>query len=487
MIDTVLRIVFDNQNRHRLPEGRVAQRLHDLAEREIVVGNACTGCAPAGTRALSMIVGKHEQREMRHLLRRLPFLQVFNQNICLDDVRYLLRPAGILTHQNLVETRDLAARIVHLLERATGPRRIVRRRIPICCHQLCTRTRHRVARRGCILAKAHHALSLRRRRLPEKSTGRICQRIIPFTRITPAVVQWPHRIGRFVRLREPIVPVGRITARRKEVIDEHELLTERMRVWRDIATIHRQRGIACTFADITQHLIVSTIFLDDVNDVIDHTRLARTFRHCTCDSSSARRNRWCGHATREMQSVVFGDTGRVCQQLRITRHCDHVDRTPFGEDVASFLARRLASARTDAKQCPNRNGRAVFADVDATRKPSGWNEAAQWRRRTGCTTHIVDRDSVDAAECCEQRRAVRRERECGRCQSDLAFAKWSNCDGADKHVATGIDHTDRIAVAVRDVEPLASVVPGERCGMQAHGDAMCDLARRDVDTFGRAG
>lgn len=57
------------------------------------------------------------------------------------------------------------------------------------------------------------------------------------------------------------------------MVEQHELLTESVRIRCDVAPVHRQAWIAGPLADVAQHLIVGTVFPDDVDDVLHQARL----------------------------------------------------------------------------------------------------------------------------------------------------------------------------------------------------------------------
>ena len=61
--------------------------------------------------------------------------------------------------------------------------------------------------------------------------------------------------------------IARNVAAIVKVIEYAKLFRERVLVWSDICSIHRDRGVAISNAKIAEDLIVRAVFLDDVNHV----------------------------------------------------------------------------------------------------------------------------------------------------------------------------------------------------------------------------
>jgi hypothetical protein len=107
MVDAVLRVVLDDEDRHVLPERRMRQSLDNLPESEIVVGDARAWRTPARGRAHCVIIRQNDHDEVRHVARCFPIGEV-RQNVArFDHVGHFLRPAGILAHELPIERRNV--------------------------------------------------------------------------------------------------------------------------------------------------------------------------------------------------------------------------------------------------------------------------------------------------------------------------------------------------------------------------------------------
>ena len=269
VIDAVLRVVLDGDDGHRLPERAVRQPLDDLAQRQIVVRDACLGRTPPGARALGVIVREDDQHEVRHGVLRFPLAQMLEDDVCLHDVGYRLGPTRILAHQRSVERWNVGSRGVPLRDEPAEDSRVVRLRVSILRQQRRPDARAVPWRRRRVLAEDRDRLAFRLRRFPQEPARRIRERIDSLRRIAAAQIERPHRILGLASLREPVVPVGRIAARREEMVEQHELLGERMRVRRDVAPVLHERAVARPLADVAEHLVVGAVLAHDVDDMID--------------------------------------------------------------------------------------------------------------------------------------------------------------------------------------------------------------------------
>ena len=186
-----------------------------LPEREIVVGDARARRAPAGRRPLRVIVRQDDHHEIRHLARRLPLAEVRENVAGLHDVGHFLRPPRILAHERAVERRNVGVRVVPRLQHVAVKREVVRPLVVLREHRAAHRCRSSW-RSTARTRRTRSTVFLRLRRLPQESARRIRQRVDPLRRIAPPVVERPHRILGLVRLRQPLMPVGRVAARAKK-------------------------------------------------------------------------------------------------------------------------------------------------------------------------------------------------------------------------------------------------------------------------------
>jgi hypothetical protein len=82
-----------------------------------------------------------------------------------------------------------------------------------------------------------------------------------------------RELGR-VRRRRPGLSVLRDFTAAIEVVEQHELLGERVLVRRHVASEERQAGIAVALLQITEHLIVGPVLFHDEEHVRDRRRLS---------------------------------------------------------------------------------------------------------------------------------------------------------------------------------------------------------------------
>src|ERR1035438_1784055 len=80
MVGAVLRVIFDDKDRRLGPELRVADRLDELAQREIVVADIRGWGELPGGRAVRMIVGQTENLQAGHITRCLESLQLGDES-----------------------------------------------------------------------------------------------------------------------------------------------------------------------------------------------------------------------------------------------------------------------------------------------------------------------------------------------------------------------------------------------------------------------
>ena len=59
------------------------------------------------------------------------------------------------------------------------------------------------------------------------------------------------------------------------MIEQHELIRQRVRVGRHVPAVHDERRIARALADVAEHLIVGAVLADDEDHVLDRRRLSR--------------------------------------------------------------------------------------------------------------------------------------------------------------------------------------------------------------------
>ena len=94
-----------------------------------------------------------------------------------------------------------------------------------------------------------------------------------------------------------------------QIIEQHELLSQRVMIRRDLGAEHGERRVAVTALQIAQHLIVGAVLFDDVDDVLEQRTLARPHRHRDilglAVRSARRREVRQPHVGRDLKRVVF--------------------------------------------------------------------------------------------------------------------------------------------------------------------------------------
>ena len=87
------------------------------------------------------------------------------------------------------------------------------------------------------------------------------------------------------------------------IVEQYELFRQTMLIWSDIAAENTEVFVSIAAFDITEDLIVSAVFLDDVDDVFDQARFADAFGNCFRRLIGPR---WKGCVSNSVSSHVFG-------------------------------------------------------------------------------------------------------------------------------------------------------------------------------------
>src|SRR2546423_14605157 len=117
------------------------------------------------------------------------------------------------------------------------------------------------------------------------------------------------------------------------MIEQHELLGERVSVWCDLAPVLQQRAVAGALADVAQYLVEGPILAHDIDDVVDQRRLAGTLRHGARGDVPA-----CGQGrsravSPQCETIVLCDRRRIRGYLSASRLRDDVDRSAIAVNV----------------------------------------------------------------------------------------------------------------------------------------------------------
>ncbi len=112
-------------------------------------------------------------------------------------------------------------------------------------------------------------------------------------------------------------PVGAQDAAAIGVVQQREFADELVLVRRDARAEGAEAGVAVAFLHVAENLVVRTVLLDDVNDVLEHARLADTFGNGLGGPVFARRQ----FRLRQQRITQVGQGGlRERRQLFRRRH-----------------------------------------------------------------------------------------------------------------------------------------------------------------------
>ena len=251
MIGAVLRVVLDDKDRGARPELRLAHRLDQHANGEVIVRDMRDGRRLAGARAARVIIRQPHDLQPRHLPLLFKSLKLGN------ETRRALH-VGIAHVERVILGVNVPLEPLHL--RLAGLAVFWARRelaVAAVAHTMRRRTIPQIAARW--------------RRDREHALGRIRK-----LRAAVAVADRPRLLDevRRVRRHAPFVPVGAHLALHVKIIERHEIARERMVVRRHVLAENAQRRIAVALAEIAEHLIESAVLLDDVDHVFDRRRIA---------------------------------------------------------------------------------------------------------------------------------------------------------------------------------------------------------------------
>src|SRR5688572_10742505 len=139
--------------------------------------------------------------------------------------------------------------------------------------------------------------------VPDEAAWRVSNgvyiRVLHTVRITARETseRFLHIIGRDAGVR-PLMAVRAENDGAIGVIEQHELAHHFVLVRRDAFLEDAERRIAVTFLDVAEDLIVSTVFLDDIDNVLEHAWLIGALWHGT------RRFIWPGGQARCLDGAV---------------------------------------------------------------------------------------------------------------------------------------------------------------------------------------
>lgn len=294
-------------------------------------------------------------------------------------------------------------------------------------------------------------------------------------------------------LRAPLMAVGRVRAAVIEVVQQHELLGERVLVGRHLAPELHQVRITVALRQRAQHLIVSPVFLDDVEHVLEQRRLAQLLRD--------------RHRLRMLTLLLMlaAPPAFLCElepvvvlqhllgvglQFAISGERDDRGAAHVRVHVlAGLVGRRI---RADLGIRPERADALVVGDDqtlvhvvgdDAARVPAGRDQALELRGAEPVVVQLIHGNGVVAPEAHDQM-IVAHERDAVRGAAKQCARERLDVDGLHDLVALRVD--DRHGVAVRVCYEQAAAVEQERGRLQADFDALDLHPGVEIDDGDRA-
>ena len=222
-------------------------------------------------------------------------------------------------------------------------------------------------------------------------------------------------IGR-VSAHRPFVAIGADFALDVEVVEQHKFARQLVMIRRDALRENAERRIAIAFRHVTQHLIVSAVLLDNVENVFNGRLLAHLPRNGVARELFQQRvrSRHDGHARVGALRPVL----ELIVQLVAPGQVDDLQRALHEPgDVFLHAAGRLASGSRPVAVAfgndPLAIGHEKFFSVGrhahARRIPAHGNET-EGRAAAGIA-HVEDRHGVDVGVCDKQQFLIRRQRQ----------------------------------------------------------------------------
>ncbi len=254
MVGAVLGVVFQDENGGLRPELRLRDRLHQQPERVVVVGDGGLRSDLAGADARGVIVAEPHRHEARHLAAALEFRQIAQEHLHAFDVGVVHVEAaelhvGVLRQRRVAHGGDLASR---------------------------GRRRRDVGHPPAVVAEAQARLHGVAPDVAGRGQRGALAALVVVVAAARGVRVRPHALhvsGRDGGAR-PVVPVGADVGIDVEVVQQHELARQPVVVRRHFFSEQREGRIAVADAEITEHLVIGAVLLDDVDDVADGAVLA---------------------------------------------------------------------------------------------------------------------------------------------------------------------------------------------------------------------
>src|SRR5262249_51817671 len=99
MIPTILRIVFDGEHAGFFPKTAVTDRLDDLTEGQVVIGDMGGWSGRTRTSAAGVVVRQTNDQQIGKFALRLVLLEFFNELGSPEDIRHSEVPADGIGHE----------------------------------------------------------------------------------------------------------------------------------------------------------------------------------------------------------------------------------------------------------------------------------------------------------------------------------------------------------------------------------------------------
>ena len=289
MIPAGLRIVFDGEDARLLPKLALAERLDDLAEREVVVGDLRGGRGRAGLRAAGVIVRQTDENEVRHLALLLELAEVLDELRGAEDIRHIHVPADGVRVQMRTQRFDRGPAAEVDVRRAVDELAIVIQELWFALHRFVLPRLHRDGE----LAVVPHRLAMREHVVPDEAARRVRDRvhIAVLHAVGIAAREAGERLLHVIRRDagvRPLMPVRAEDAGAIRVIQQHEVAHHLVLIRGDVFAEDAERRIAVALFQRAEDLIVGAVLLDDIDDVLEHARLAAALRHRACGLAGSR-------------------------------------------------------------------------------------------------------------------------------------------------------------------------------------------------------
>ena len=243
MIGAVLCVIFKNKNDAFFPDPAVAQIIDKKTDCEVVIGNFCDRRRASQLKTLGMIVDESERVELRDRSCRKKRIKIPFPLPEPGRVHHRLIPARIIRAKMFFKNRNI-------------------RFVVISKFAVCTVRDSRPAAK-----------------IPDKtvfiirdfagSLGVVCA-------AAAAVIRWPvfFKVVGCIGAEAPVMSVSAYFSVDIKIIEKNKFFYKCMLVWRYFFSKKDERGIVCSVGYITHHLIVCSVFFNDIKNMLDRRWIA---------------------------------------------------------------------------------------------------------------------------------------------------------------------------------------------------------------------